>query len=324
MRRIYTLLIPLVAAGTLAACSSGASSTTSTSASATYVPGSMSTDSDVAVTGLFGKEPTVSIPSAKAGADLYTKTLIQGTGPAVTSTSLTAADYVLYLWDGSSRKLVGNTYGASGSPQDFSAGQSLPGLATALIGKKAGSRVLAIVPPSQAYGKSGNSQEGITGSDTLVFVVDVLGTFASNATVSGTQTQAGADLPTVTAGPSPTVTIPKVAPPSTLTIKPLITGTGPKVQSGQWIIVQYTGVNWRTGKVFDSSWSRKTPFGLEIGQPGGVIVGWDLGLEGQTVGSRILLVIPPADGYGKKGVSEVGIKGTDTLVFVVDILGAYS
>ena len=35
-----------------------------------------------------------------------------------------------------------------------------------------------------------------------------------------------------------------------------------------------------------------------------------------------MLVIPPADGYGKTGNSRAGIKGTDTLVFVVDILGA--
>jgi peptidylprolyl isomerase len=36
-----------------------------------------------------------------------------------------------------------------------------------------------------------------------------------------------------------------------------------------------------------------------------------------------MLVIPPADGYGKTGSAQAHIKGTDTLVFVVDILGAY-
>jgi peptidylprolyl isomerase len=43
---------------------------------------------------------------------------------------------------------------------------------------------------------------------------------------------------------------------------------------------------------------------------------------GQTVGSRVLLVVPPADGYGAAGSASVGIDGTDTLVFVVDILAA--
>jgi peptidylprolyl isomerase len=35
-----------------------------------------------------------------------------------------------------------------------------------------------------------------------------------------------------------------------------------------------------------------------------------------------MLVIPPSDGYGKTGNSQAGIKGTDTLVFVVDVLAA--
>ena len=36
-----------------------------------------------------------------------------------------------------------------------------------------------------------------------------------------------------------------------------------------------------------------------------------------------MLIIPPADGYGKTGSPQAHIKGTDTLVFVVDILGAF-
>ena len=53
-----------------------------------------------------------------------------------------------------------------------------------------------------------------------------------------------------------------------------------------------------------------------------MIPGWDKGLVGQTVGSRVLLVIPPSDAYGSAGQSQAGIKGTDTLVFVVDIISA--
>ena len=55
---------------------------------------------------------------------------------------------------------------------------------------------------------------------------------------------------------------------------------------------------------------------------GGVIAGWDEGLVGQTVGSQVLLVIPPEQGYGSEGNPDAGISGTDTLVFVVDILAA--
>jgi peptidylprolyl isomerase len=89
------------------------------------------------------------------------------------------------------------------------------------------------------------------------------------------------------------------------------------------VVVQYTGVIWRTGKVFDSSWSRSEPFGTVL-STSDVIAGWVDGLAGQKVGSRVMLVIPPKDGYGSTGASSAGIKGTDTLVFVVDILGAFS
>jgi peptidylprolyl isomerase len=85
--------------------------------------------------------------------------------------------------------------------------------------------------------------------------------------------------------------------------------------------VHYTGVIWDSGKTFDSSWDRGAPVDFAIGQ-GQVIAGWDAGLVGQTVGSQVLLVIPPDQGYGERGQPDAGISGTDTLVFVVDILDA--
>jgi peptidylprolyl isomerase len=153
--------------------------------------------------------------------------------------------------------------------------------------------------------------------------------FANNASATGSQVSSGGgSLPTVTAkaGAGPTITIPKSAKqPTGLVTKTLIKGTGPVVAKGQTVVAQYVGEIWRTGKVFDSSWSRGEPFGFTIGAtPSQVITGWDKGLIGQTVGSRVMLVVPPAEGYGKTGSSQAGIKGTDTLVFVVDIVGAVS
>jgi FKBP-type peptidyl-prolyl cis-trans isomerase len=102
----------------------------------------------------------------------------------------------------------------------------------------------------------------------------------------------------------------------------LIKGTGPVVEKGQEIAVQYSGYIWRTGTSFQSSWTDgQGPFITQIGA-GLVIKGWDTGLVGQTAGSRVLLVVPPADGYGAAGQAQVGINGTDTLVFVIDILAA--
>ena len=87
-------------------------------------------------------------------------------------------------------------------------------------------------------------------------------------------------------------------------------------------MVQYTGVIWRTGKVFDSSWSRNQPFTTEDRRrPGHQGLGHRAGRPDRGQ--------PGAAGHPARGglrhgrrVRSAGIKGTDTLVFVVDILAA--
>jgi FKBP-type peptidyl-prolyl cis-trans isomerase len=313
MRRIAVLLsAPLLAILALAGCGSSPSSSSPA----------------VSVSGQFGANPTIKIPDQKASSKLAVKTLIAGSGPALAKTDAFVGNYAVYIWSGKTHKLAESTF-TTKSPALFS-GQLLPGLETALTGKKMGSRVLAVVPPADGYGKSGNSSAGVSASDTLVFVVDMLKLFPNNAAATGAQeSNGGGPLPSVAAksGAAPTITMPSSAhkPPAGLTVKTLVKGTGAPVQKGQTVVTQYVGAIWRTGKVFDSSWSRGQPFGFTIGAtPTQVIAGWDKGLVGQPVGSRVMLVVPPAEGYGKTGSSQAGIKGTDTLVFVVDILGAVS
>ncbi len=123
-------------------------------------------------------------------------------------------------------------------------------------------------------------------------------------------------------GTTPKITFPEQKPSSTLGVKVLSEGSGPAVQSGNLLIANYVGQIWN-GKVFDSSFARKQPAGFGIGV-GQVISGWDKGLVGKHLGSRVLLVVPPDEGYGKSGSSDGSIKGTDTIVFVVDLLKQYS
>ncbi|GID65378.1 hypothetical protein Acy02nite_32590 [Actinoplanes cyaneus] len=98
----------------------------------------------------------------------------------------------------------------------------------------------------------------------------------------------------------------------------LIEGTGAAVQSGQTINVNYVGVTYADGKEFDSSWSRSEPFSFQIGA-GGVIKGWDQGLIGAKVGSRVQLDIPADLAYGEH---PTGGQPAGTLRFVVDVLAA--
>jgi peptidylprolyl isomerase len=105
--------------------------------------------------------------------------------------------------------------------------------------------------------------------------------------------------------------------------KVLRDGDGPTLKEGQQIVVDYVGINGRDQSEFDSSWQRGEPaaFSLKRGQ---LIDGFVTGLVGKSVGDRVLLAIPPEDGYGEQGNPQAGIEGTDTLLFVIDVRDAYT
>ena len=120
-------------------------------------------------------------------------------------------------------------------------------------------------------------------------------------------------------GDKPVLTFPDAAAPEELEIQVLVQGSGDTVEAGNTIVVNNLGQTWG-GHDFDNSYDRGASIDFPIGV-GAVIGGWDQGLVGQQVGSRVLLSIPPHHGYGSRGVPQAGIGGDDVLVFVVDILG---
>jgi FKBP-type peptidyl-prolyl cis-trans isomerase len=319
MRRIAaSLLIPLIACTALAACGSSGSSGDA--------------NKTVSVSGAFDKAPKVTIPSQAPTSTLSFHTAIKGTGAALVPGDVTLANVVLYKWSGTKHSLIESTFtpGSSSGPQLIPTNVGLPGLATALKGQHVGARILAVLPPKYAYGKSGNSSIGIKATDTTVWVIDLIQQFNPGDSVSGSQTSnGGGSLPTVTTktGQQPVVSVPKNSPPKKLSVTTLVQGAGPKLTTGQTVVAQYVGVIWRTGKVFSASWPSSTqaagePFAFKLG--GQVITGWNDGLPGVRVGSRVMLVIPPSLGYGPEGgQASAGIKANDTLVFVIDILAVH-
>jgi peptidylprolyl isomerase len=163
---------------------------------------------------------------------------------------------------------------------------------------------------------------GCSGSKTTTTKQATQSGGASAVTVKAAAGEAVA-LPTVTGakGAKPTIMIPEGAAPTDLQVKVLDEGSGAVVAAGQQISVHYIGVTWPGGAVFDNSYDRGAPATFPIGVKK-VIVGWDEGLVGKKVGTRVLLSIPPEKGYGPNGNPAAKIKGTDTLVFVVEILAA--
>jgi FKBP-type peptidyl-prolyl cis-trans isomerase len=313
MRRIaLAVLAPVAAAAVLAGCGGGGSSGNANDA--------------VTVSGTFNKAPTVTIPAEKASTNLVVSKPIQGSGALLKTGNSALANVAVYKWSGTTHKLVDSTFPSG--PQMIPANAGLPGLVTALKGARLGSRVVAVLPPKYGYGTSGYSQLGVSGTDTLVWVIDLLQQYSGSQAASGPQVSSGGGaLPTVTAkqGEAPAVTIPKNSPPSNLSVTTLIKGSGPALASGDTVVAQYVGTIWRTGQVFGSTWPSSqqpdgSPFSFQLG--GSVLAGFSQGLTGVRVGSRVMLVIPPSLGYGPEGGNaSAGIEKTDTLVFVIDVIG---
>jgi peptidylprolyl isomerase len=111
--------------------------------------------------------------------------------------------------------------------------------------------------------------------------------------------------------------VPKGPAPNHLVVKDLRPGAGAVAKAGHMITVDYVGVLYKNGTVFDSSWKHNQQFSFTLGQ-GQVIKGWDQGLVGMKVGGRRELVIPANLAYGS--ASQPGIPANSTLVFVVDLL----
>lgn len=313
--RRFRVLAAVAAAGALALSGCGDSPDEKTSAALDQI--TVSGGSDKAA-------PKVDLkPKPLSVEETTTRVVKPGDGAAVKGDEIVSVKYVLV--NGKDSSQLDTNFGKQNLGVNLSDDQLLPGLKKGLANQKVGSRILIAMPPKDAFGTQGNAQINVGGSDTIVFLMDVLSVEKPLRSAQGTPVKPADGLPTVNVeeGKAAAIAIPKGKKPPTKTVAQLLVdGTGKKVEAGQTIRVTYTGALWKDGKNFDSSASSPTGyFETAIGQQK-VIKAWDEQLVGKKVGSRVLLVVPPADGYGAAG-SPPKISGTDTLVFVVDILAAY-
>ncbi|WP_165821059.1 FKBP-type peptidyl-prolyl cis-trans isomerase [Nocardioides gansuensis] len=274
----------------------------------------------VTIEGEAGKEPKVSFDGKVAVDETEEKVVSEGDGEEVADGDSVLAH--LWIGNGFTEEQAFTTWD-SGKPELLTVDDQLSGAIRAgLADHTVGSRVAVAATAEDAFGEAGNPQLGIGNKDSVIFVIDLVGKISTEP--SGEEKTPAKWAPTLVEQDG-TITGFDFSgahkPGGKLLETTLVKGDGPVVKKGQTIYVNYLGQVYKADKPFDDSYSKGTPASFPIGV-GGVVEGWDRTLVGKTVGSRVILEIPPAMGYGEAGNKGAGIKGTDTLFFVVDILGA--
>lgn len=322
LSRALAAVCALAMCGTLAACGSdsdagntkdsGSSSSSASSGAKDTVKG-LRQIAGVSATGELGKKPTVSVPKGTTVENNAYAVLQQGDGETIEEGDRVCAQGIMI--DAKDASEVADTW--TDNTPDCSINLTADNLKqvplyNVIVGQKLNASV--------AFG----SNDGSGHSYILVY------TFISKSRdltrAEGDEVaDVPADLPKVTRAKDgkPSIEIPKgYKPGDSLVAQPLIKGKGKEVTDHNTVVVKYTG--WLTdGTQFDSSWDRGSTLDADTYSGGShtVIDGWQQGMVGQTVGSQVLLVIPPSLGYGD--TKQGSIPANSTLIFVVDILAAY-
>ena len=308
LRRLPLLLVPALLSVSLAACGDEAAPAEPTKERLEAVE----------ITGEVGDEPEVTWSSPMTAGKVKAETLVTGDGA-----KLEEGDQVLaHLWigNGFTEAKAFSTHDEDSTAELVTVDGQLPPFLKAIEGATVGSRIAVTSSAEEAFGPAGNAQLGIGNKDSVLVIVDLASGIAGPPT--GTRPPAPAWVPAlefkkgVISGfdfkgvPEPTDELQKAV---------LFEGDGPVVEKGNATVVKYLGQVYGGKKPFDENFSTETPTSFAIGT-GAVIEGWDQALVGSTVGTRMVIAVPPDLGYGEEGNPDAGIKRTDTLYFVIDVL----
>jgi peptidylprolyl isomerase len=277
------------------------------------------------VTGEFGSAPTLTIPAGTPPSSLTQEVLSTGSGPVVASGDTLIANYLGQTWAPKGGKA--NVFDSSfsrGQAADFVIGKGavIPGWDKTIVGKKVGSRVLITVPPSDGYGTTGQSSANISGTDTLVFVVDLVDSYKPDASAPGT---AVAHPDTVgfpkienTVGKEPKIlSVAGVKAPKSPTSTLVVTGSGAKIDMSRTLVLQLVETDIATGKQTQSSWGT----GVQA-VPAQSATGVADKLSGQNVGARVVVLVPAAPATPATA-SQAATPATPASILIIDVVGQF-
>jgi peptidylprolyl isomerase len=252
----------------------------------------------VSVTGAFGTTPVLDYPTDLVAPDETERAIVIDGGVDVAPGANVQIEYTI----------VNATTGEELETTGFGAGTPLPVRGAVEIMGNFAKVIGCVGPGSRVVGVLPAADSGADGDDVVIFVADVVADLSPVEWKTDVPVIGGTD-------DAPTVTLPAVAPKADLELVVLAEGDGDVVGVADSVTVNYLGTAWETGEVFDESYSA----GPATFPVTGVVDGFAAALIGQKVGSRVLVTMPPALGYGEAGTSTNALAGK-TLVFLIDIV----
>jgi len=304
LRRLPIFLLPLVLLAGLTACGDDEAASS----------GSDRLDA-VTIEGAAGEPPEVTWNGEMTAGDLETEVLEEGDGAEVK----TGDQVVTHIWigNGFTQKKSFSTYDED-QPETVTVDENLsPIFADAMLGQTVGSRVAVTASGEEAFGPSGNPQLEIGNKDSVLVIIDLISIYEPPKPVDVPESK----LPGIVLKKGEPVALDFTGLPEPKADGDLLRsivkqGKGATVTPEMTVTADYLGQVYDAKKPFDESYSKEpVPFALT-----GVVQGWTQGLSGVKVGSRVLLQIPPALGYGEQ--EQENIPANSTLYFVVDIISA--
>jgi peptidylprolyl isomerase len=223
--------------------------------------------------------------------------LHSGEGDSAKSGDIVSNHFSLWIKGEPNHVFIGSS--EDGQPITFEIGKGdtvFPGWEEGNIGLKVGGSRLLVIPPELGLGETGAGE--IPPNAVLLVEITLL-----EITEPVVLTQFDDEDYITTA--------------SGLKYFDIVEGDGPSPESGQTVVVHYTG--WlEDGTKFDSSLDRNQPFTFQLGA-GMVISGWDEGVATMKIGGKRQLVVPSELGYGETGAGATIPPGA-TLIFDVILL----
>lgn len=269
-----------------------------------------------AVSGSWGKKPSIEKGKGDPPSELETKVLKTGDGQQVHKGDAVSAHYVGQLWNG--KEFDSSWKRKAPATFQIGAGKVIKGWDEALVGKKIGSRVEIVAPPDKGYGKKGQPPT-IPGNSTLVFVVDLEKIAPNKIDGKPVETPQNPRLPKVSTkvaeDKAPSIRMPKGKDeaPGRLISETVVRGHGKKtVDEKSTVLAHFTAKSWKNGKQLDDTWAQGgAPQEIPVAQ----IPGWAEGLKGAKAGSRVVVSVPQST-FPKEQRKQF----KDGVVFSVDVL----